>query len=100
MRRSITIGLIVVALFVSLVLPAMALIQDSGSISCGSNYIAGRSLGLGTVRHYVPSGTQVAWWANDYWTHRSNATQISSATWKVTAGVGLAEPTYAWCYGS
>lgn len=81
-------------------LVAAAIPSDSGSISCGGNYIAVRSLGQGTVRHYVPSSSQVAVFTNPTFQHRSNTTTISSATWKVTAGEALAEPTFAWCYGN
>lgn len=93
-------GVVLLAvILIMIALPAFA-ITDSGSISCGGNYIAVRSYGLGTVKHYVPSSTVVASWSNPTWTHRSNATQLSSSSWKVYASTGLSEPTYAFCYGN
>lgn len=99
-NRRLVVLCVAISVIMSMSTVALAIPTDSGSINCGGNYIAVRSCGLGKVRHYVPSSTQVASWDNNTWQHRSNATTISSSSWKVTAGTALAEPTYAFCWGN
>lgn len=96
--RMFVVAVALVAALSVIALPALA-IYDSGSISCGGNYIAVRSHAVGTVKHFVPSSTVVKTWSNPTWMDRTNATQVSNSTWKADGSIGLSEPTYAFCYG-
>jgi hypothetical protein len=82
--------------------PAFALVEKSGFKDCGGNYVAVRSLGTYTVRHYAPTGTQIGVFYNGGTeTVRNSTTLYFSTSWKVTSTGSLNDSgTYAWCWGN
>lgn len=95
--------MILLVVLVTLVpaVPAFAEVYEEGSINCGGNYVAVRSYGVGTVRHYAPSSTQIGSWANSDWTVRVSSTFLSNTSWKVTSQGSLdGAGTYAYCWGN
>lgn len=82
-------------------LPAVADVYETGSINCSPNNLAVQSYSVGTTKHFVPSSTQIASWANSTWTYRTSTTFQQSSTWKVSSAGSLSDPgTYAYCWGS
>jgi len=99
------VALVVLAVAVALVaaLPALALVEKSGSQNCGANNVAVRSYANGSqVLHYAPTGTQIGSFNNGgNWTVRTSATSLTSTSWKVTSNQSLNSPgTYAYCWGT
>jgi len=103
LAKKLTIVLGVLAMVVLMTaLPALAYGSDSGSINCGSNYIAVQS--RTTMRAYVqvPNGTTVKTWVDGASpTDHTWATTISNPSWRVLSLEGdvYAAETYAYCYG-
>jgi hypothetical protein len=78
--------------------PALAIPTDSGTKSCGVEWVKIQSLGRYTVKHYFPSGTVQAVFYNSYSQYRYSHTGSHSTTWKVTASDTLyMSSTYAYC---
>ena len=97
-----TVALVVFLALVLVAAPAFALVEKSGFKDCGGNYVAVRSLGTETVRHYAPIGTQIGVFNNyDEFIVRNTTTLYFSTSWKVTSTGSLNNPgTYAWCWGN
>lgn len=102
MKTRATIPLVLVILMMLIAAPAQALVEKSGNQNCGGNYVAVRSLGTNVVKHYAPTGTQIAVWDNgDNFIVRNATTLLHSTSWKVTSTGSLNNPgTYAWCWGN
>lgn len=78
---------------------ALAIPTDSGSQSCGAQWVMIRSYGEVTVTHFWPNGTpQVSYNNTSGPAVRTSHTSTHSTSWKVTADdtLYLAE-TYAYC---
>lgn len=102
MRRWIAAVCMVAMLVGGLALPAAAVVSKSGSLNCGGNNVAVRSLATHTVTHYAPSSTQIGQWNNgSEFRTRTSVTQLQSTSWKVTSTGSLNSPgTYAFCWGN
>lgn len=93
---------LMILLLMTLGSPVHALVQESGNINCGGNYVAVRSYSTGTTKHYAPSSTQIGTYSNGgSWLVRVTSTFLSNTSWKVTTTGALDDAgTYAFCYGN
>lgn len=99
MRRGVVT--LLVALSMSLALPALAVVSKSGSINCTPNNMAVKSYAVGHVHHYAPLGSQIGNFNNSTWQSRTTTTFLQSASWKVTSTGSLSSPlTNGICWGS
>lgn len=90
--RKIVVTLASLAMVFAVAGPAVAAVQKSGSINCGTNaHIVVNSLSYGPTRHYAPSSSLIASYdlAWESWTAKATSSQISNGTWKVEADGGL-----------
>jgi hypothetical protein len=85
----------------TIVNPAYAVVEKSGSINCSGigQQVRVTSNGTGTVRHYWPTGTLRHTFNNgDVWHFRDTPTSLLSTSWKVTAtGMLNSSGTNAYC---
>jgi len=79
--------------------PAYAVVEKSGSRSCGSNqHIDLESLGYGTVKHYAPTGNLQATYQTVNAQYRRTHTNQTSSSWRITSTGGLSNDfTGAFC---
>lgn len=79
----------------------MALVSKTGSINCSPNNMGVTSYAVGHVHHYIPTSTLYNQYNNSTWQSRSDATFLTSASWKVTSDGSLSDPgTYDYCWGT
>jgi hypothetical protein len=102
MTTRATIWLVLVMLVILIAPPAYALVEDSGSINCGGNYVAVRSYSTGETKHYAPSTTHLQTYQNGgSWLVRVTTTLLNNTSWRVTTNGSLNDSgTYAFCWGS
>lgn len=91
---------LLVALSMSLALPALAVVSKSGSINCTPNYLAVKSYAVGHVHHYAPTTTQIGSFDNSTWQWRTTTTFLQSSSWRVTSTGSLSDATTAICWGT
>lgn len=102
-KRTITTLAIAAMLALQLALPAWAYGVDSGSISCGPNYVAVRSYTTEGTYHQVPNGTTVRYEdVGPSWTYLTTATYKTGPSWRALSLDGQLNQasTYAYCWGS
>lgn len=102
MKTRATVWLVLVMLVTLIAAPAHALVEKSGSINCGGNYVAVRSYSTGETKHYAPSATHVQTYQNGgSWLVRVTTTFLSNTSWKATTNGSLSDSgTYAFCWGN